>query len=113
LTKSQRLSRIITGSHIHLISNPMVVQPTLDAQLPTQDGGNFSDIKMLLLSTREERLSKFKEILILKTETFKLPIRMEILTNNGTSSMLMNGKENQEKESSTKNSDSMLKDHSM
>jgi hypothetical protein len=47
---------------------------------------------------KKERLSIFKVILMLKTEILKLDQRMERSTNNGILFMLMNGKENQEKE---------------
>jgi hypothetical protein len=48
-TRFQRPSRTITGNHTHLISKEMVHQLTLDALLPTQDGGKCSDTKMPLL----------------------------------------------------------------
>jgi hypothetical protein len=49
LMRFLRPSRTTTGNHIHLIFNPMEVQPTSDALLPTQDGGKCSDIKVLQL----------------------------------------------------------------
>jgi hypothetical protein len=62
-----------------------------DALLPTQDGGKSSDIKEDTLSTKKERLSKYKIrilILMLSKETSKLPIEETILDNNGRSFML-------------------------
>jgi hypothetical protein len=44
--RSQRPSRITTGSLTHLTSNQMVVQAISDVQLPTQDGGNSSNMKV-------------------------------------------------------------------
>jgi hypothetical protein len=67
--RSQRPSRITTGSLTHLISNPMVDQTTSDVLPPTQDGGNFSDTKVPQLSTKRARSSKSKVVLTLKTET--------------------------------------------
>jgi hypothetical protein len=69
-----RLSRTTTGSHTHSISNPMEAQPISDVLLPTQDGGKSSDTKEDILSTKKERLSKFKirkKTLMLRTETSK------------------------------------------
>jgi hypothetical protein len=51
----QRPLETTTGRVTHLTSNQMVVQTTLDAQLPTQDGGKCSDSKTTISSTREER----------------------------------------------------------
>ena len=47
-----------------------------------------------------------------KTETSSSGTSTESLINNGMLSILMNGKENQERVSSTKDLDSMLRDHS-
>ena len=93
LTKCPRPSRTITGSLTHLTSKEMVDQPTSDAQPQTQDGGNFSELTVDILSMRKERLLKLKTrttLLIEKTTTSKLETREVILDNNGTSSMLMN-----------------------
>jgi hypothetical protein len=84
-----------------------------DAPLPTQDGGRCSDTKVPQLSTRKERSWKSKVMLILKTETLASINNKTVSGNNGTLSTLMNGRENQEKESSMKTSDSMLKETSM
>jgi hypothetical protein len=43
--KSPRQSRTTTGSLTHLISKATETLPTLDVPLPTQDGGNSSDIR--------------------------------------------------------------------
>jgi len=61
---------------------------------------------------KEVKSLKYKVTLIEKTRTMLLPTRMEVLTNNGTSSTLTNIQKSQRRENSTKNSDSMLKDHS-
>jgi len=108
--KFQRLLRTTTGSHTHLTSNPTEDHPTSDVPLPIQDGGNSSDTKDLQLLTREERYSKSKETLILKTETLASIDNKMVSGNNGTLSTLMSGRENQEKENSTKTSDFMLKE---
>jgi len=50
---------------------------------------------------------------MLKTKMFKSITSMEESISNLISSTLMNGRVNQEKENSTKNMVSMLKDHSM
>ena len=54
----------------------------------------------------------FTELLILKTETSLSGTDIRDLTNNGTSSTLTNTQRNQRRENSTRNSDSMFKDHS-
>jgi ribosome assembly protein YihI (activator of Der GTPase) len=97
--KSQRPSRITTGSPIPLIFNQMVVQATSDAPIPTQDGGRCSDMKELLSETRKVRLSKLSETLMLKTETSESTMAITESINSGISFMLMNGRANQEKES--------------
>lgn len=71
LMEFPRPSRTIFGRLIHLTSNPMVDQTTLDVLPLTQDGGNCSDIKVPLLSTKEEKLWRSKETLIKKTETLE------------------------------------------
>jgi len=53
--RSQRPSRITTGSHTHLISNPTETLATSDALPQTQDGGNCSDAKEHQLLMRKER----------------------------------------------------------
>jgi hypothetical protein len=69
-------------------------------------------MKVVSLPTTKERSWMFKEMLMLKTET-SLPTRnTEDSTSNGTLSMLTNGRVNQSKENSMKNSASMSKDHS-
>jgi len=45
---------------------------TSDVQQLTQDGGNSSNTKMPLSPMRKERLWKFKEMLMLKTEILLL-----------------------------------------
>jgi hypothetical protein len=67
--KNPRPSRTTTGRATHLTSNLMVVQAMLDAQLPTQDGGNSSDTKKFSSPMKEERYWKFKVTLIKRTET--------------------------------------------
>jgi hypothetical protein len=57
---SPRLLRTTTGSLTHLIFNPMADHPTLDAPLPTQDGGNSGEPRVVTSSMRKERYSKFK-----------------------------------------------------
>lgn len=59
------------------------------------------------------RLLMYQEALIQKIEISLLIQNMERLTNNGTSFMLMNGRENQAKENTVKDSVSMLKEISM
>jgi hypothetical protein len=46
--ESPRQSRTTTGNLIHLTSNPMEDQPISDVLQPTQDGGNYSDMKTTL-----------------------------------------------------------------
>jgi hypothetical protein len=50
-----RLSRTTTGSHTLLIFKEMAAQPISDVPLPTQDGGNSSDMREAVLSTKKER----------------------------------------------------------
>jgi hypothetical protein len=66
-----------------------------------------------MLSMREESTWKFKAMLTKRTETLVSTLEEMESINNGTSFTLMNGRENQEKESSTKSLDYMLRDHSM
>jgi hypothetical protein len=68
---------------------------------------------VLSLLMKKERLWTSMVTLMLNRETLKSIQNTEESTNNGTSSMLTNGKVNQEKENSTKTSVSMLKDHSI
>jgi hypothetical protein len=75
---------------------------TSDALLPTLDGGKCSDTKVPQSSMREERSWKFKETLIKRTETSVSTSNKMDFGNNGTLSMLTNGRENQEKEILTK-----------
>jgi hypothetical protein len=84
-----------------------------DAQLPTQDGGKSSEDKELIWLMTKERLSKFKVELTLKTETLLQVIETTMLsTNNGISSTLINGRENQLRVNSIRDSVSMLKETS-
>jgi hypothetical protein len=108
--RSQRLSRTITGNPTLLISNPTVDQPTSDAPLPTQDGGNSSNTKDQLSLTREERFLKLLVKLMVKTKTSVLTHRLMKFTNSGIFFTLMNGRENQLKENLMKDSDYMLKE---
>jgi hypothetical protein len=109
----QRLSRAIFGKLIHLIFNPTEVQQISDVQPQIQDGGNSSDTEVLLLCLREVKSLKSKEMLIKRIETLESTIKPMVFTNNGTSSMQMNGRVNQERESLTKSLASMLRDHSL
>jgi len=111
--KFPRPSRTTTGNHIHLISNQMEIQTMLDALQQIQDGGNYSNMKIISLKTRKEKSWKSKVMLMLKTETSLCINLMEELTKCGMLYMLMNGRENLVKENSTKTSDSMLKEISM
>jgi hypothetical protein len=89
--------------------------PISDALLPTQDGGKSSDIKEDTLLTKNLRSLKSKirmRILMLRTETSKLPTEETILDNNGRSFMLTSTL-NQRKESSTSTSDFSLKETSI
>jgi hypothetical protein len=113
LTKSQRPSRTTTGSLTHLTSKAMEDHLTSDVLQPTQDGGNSSNTKTPMSPMKKERSSKFKEMLMQKTETLWSTIKELQSINNGISSMQMNGRENQERVNSMKTSVSMLKDHSI
>jgi hypothetical protein len=62
---------------------------------------------------REERSWKFKEILIKRTETSVSTSNKMASGNNGTLSMQMNGRENLEKENSTKTSVLLLREISI
>jgi hypothetical protein len=84
-----------------------------DADQPTQDGGKSSDLKELSLSTKRVKLWIFLEELIMRIETSFSTISTERLTSNGTSSMLMSGRENQLRENSTKTLVFMLRETSM
>jgi hypothetical protein len=60
--KFQRPLRTTTGNHTHLISKEMVTLQMQDAQLPTQDGGNYLDLMELSLETsRMIKYWMFKE----------------------------------------------------
>jgi hypothetical protein len=63
-------------------------------------------------SMREARLWRLLETSTKRTETFESIVEIMDFINNGISSMLMNGRENQERESSMRSSDFTLKDHS-
>jgi hypothetical protein len=93
-----------------LTSNPTEDQPTSDAPLPTQDGGNSSNTKDQLSLTREERFLKLLEKLTVKTKTSVLTHRLMKFTNSGIFFTLMNGKENQSKENLMKDLDSTSKE---
>jgi hypothetical protein len=81
-----------------------------DLQLPTQDGGNFSDMKETLSEMKEVKLLLFKVELITRTETSSLKTKMERLTNNGRSSMLTSMRRSQLRDNSTRSSDFMLRE---
>jgi hypothetical protein len=87
---------------------------TSDVPLPTQDGGNCSDMrrKVPTLSMKEERSLKSKEESTLNKETSLSEIKEVPFINNGTSFTSMNTRENQERENSTKDLVSMLKETS-
>jgi hypothetical protein len=88
--------------------------PISDALLLTQDGGKSSDMKLDTLSTRNQRLLKFKtrkRTLMLRTETSKLPTEELTSDNNGRSFMLTSTL-SQRRESSMSISDSSLKETS-
>jgi hypothetical protein len=91
----------------------MEVQQTSGAQPLIQDGGKCLNIKIHLLQTKKEKCWRFKAMLMLRIEILKQETSMAESINNGTSSMQMNGKENQERENSTRSSDSMLREISM
>jgi len=99
--------RTTTGSHIHLIFNPMETQLISDVLQPTPGGGNYSDTKELMLLMREERSYMYKETKIKKTEILRSRIETMVSINNGILYMLTNGKVNQAKVNSMKTSDSM------
>jgi len=111
--KSQRPSRITTGSLTHLTFSQTEDQAMSDAQLPTQDGGNSSSTKVLQLSMREERSLRFKAMSIKRTETLESTLKRMESTSNGTSCTLTNGRVNLKRVSSMRNSVFMLKEISM
>jgi hypothetical protein len=110
--ESQRPSRTTTGNPIHLTFRATVEVPTSDALPLTQDGGKSSDTKVLMLSMRKERLLKSRVDSIMKTETSLSETETIRSTNNGILFTLMNGRENQLRDNSTRDSDSMLKETS-
>lgn len=81
---------------------------------PILDGGNYGDTKMVSSSTRKERSLMSHTQKIRKVQLSLLGASREATsdTNNGTSSMLTNGRDHQRRENSMRTSDSMLKDHS-
>jgi hypothetical protein len=80
----------------------------------TQDGGNYSELKVLTSEMREVNILTFKVKLILKEDTSNVTkLKMVRSINSGTSSMLMNGRVNPPRVNSMKNMDSTSKDHSM
>jgi len=109
-TEYPRPLRITNGSLTHLISKVMVDPQIWDAQLPTQDGGNYSDTKMQVSSTKKERFLISKDQSMPKTETSLSMVNTERSTNNGTSFTLMNGKVIQRKENWIKTLVFMLKE---
>jgi hypothetical protein len=107
----QRPSRTTTGRATHLISKETVDLPTQDVLLPTQDGGNCSELKELSLETsRMIKYWKFKEELTVRTRTSDSSKPTVESANNGTSCTLMNGRVNLKKVNSMKDSDSSLKE---
>jgi len=94
-----RLSRTTNGRATHLISNQMVDPPTSDALPLTQDGGNCSSMKVLSSPTsRTTRLWMSQETETKRTRTSLSMESMVVSTNNGISSMLMNGRVNPKRE---------------
>ena len=86
--------------------------PILDAQPPTQDGGNSSELREDSSWTRKERSLRFRTrilTLTLKTETSKLQIEVTTLDNNGRSCTLTSTL-SQRRESLTSNSDCLLRE---
>jgi hypothetical protein len=55
LMECLKQSKTISGRLTLLTSKATVVQVTSDVQLPTLDGGSYSDIEATMLSMREER----------------------------------------------------------
>jgi len=105
--QSPRPLTTTTGSLTHLICK----ETTLDADLLLQDGGNSGDTKkMPLLPMRREESWISKEDLTLKTETSLLIHFTGKSTSNGRLFSLMNGRENQLKESLMKISVFMLRE---
>jgi len=109
--RSQRPSRTTTGSLTHLISNQTEVQPTSDVLPLILDGGKCGDSKIAMLPVKRAKFWKYKEVLIVKTEIL-LSIQRKIMksTNNGISSMLMNGRESQQRDNLMRDSDFMSKE---
>jgi hypothetical protein len=86
-----------------LKSNPTEDQATfVSLHQSTQDGGNSSDLKELSLSTKKERSSMSKEVLMERIRTSWFTTNMERSTNNGISSMLTNIQKSQRRESLTR-----------
>jgi hypothetical protein len=80
----------------------------------TPDGGNCSELMVPISEMREVNTLMFKDPLTLKEDTSNvMRPRVERSINNGTLSMLMNGRVNPPRESSTKNMACMSRDHSM
>jgi hypothetical protein len=91
--RSLRPSRTTTGRATLLTSNLMEVQATSDVLLPTQDGGNCSDLMEHSLETsRTIKFWMYQEAKMLRIETSLFTKLMERSTNNGTSCMLTNGR---------------------
>jgi len=95
------------------ISKETVDQPTLELpQASTQDGGNCSDTKITWLSMIKERSSKYKEELMLRTETSLWQTKMARHNKDGKSFMLMSIKTSQLRDNSTRSSDFTLRETS-
>jgi hypothetical protein len=72
LMKFQRPSETTTGKTTALIFKAMVTATTLELSLASiQDGGRCSDTKMDSSPTKEERLSKLLEELMMRIETLE------------------------------------------
>ena len=80
----------------------------------TQDGGRCGTWMELTSQTRKERSLKLLDVEVqLVHRSWSLTRREPMYSaNSGTSSMMMNIQDHQRRESSIKNLDSMLKDHS-
>jgi len=114
LMRSLRQSKIITGSHILLISKEMEDLQMLDAQELIQDGGNYLDLMELSLEIlRMIKFLMFKGVLMEKTRTSLSTMLMENSINNGISCTLTNGKVSPRKVSLMRDSVFTLKEISM
>jgi len=83
-------------------------------QQETLDGGNCSELMVLTSEMKEVNTLMFKAKLIPKEDTSNvMRLRVDKSINNGTSSMLMNGRVNPPRENSMKNMVCMSRDHSI